>query len=116
MVATISAETALSRLPADDQRIIGWFRDELRRRYGARIRDLRLFGSKARGDHHAESDIDILVLLDVKDRATWEEIVDLAYSQHTGISPRIIAFDDYHAPSSRVTGFYEELRKDSVRL
>ncbi|MGQ0574028.1 MAG: nucleotidyltransferase family protein [Pseudonocardia sp.] len=116
MVSTITAEAALARLSADDQRVIVWFRDELRRRYGSRIRDLRLFGSKARGDDHPESDIDILVLLDVKDRATWEQIVDLAYAHHTGVSPRIIAFDDYHAPTSRVTGFYEELRKDSIRL
>jgi hypothetical protein len=39
------------------------FRDQLRARFGDRLSDLRLFGSKVRGDDHDESDIDLLVLL-----------------------------------------------------
>lgn len=35
-----------------------------RQHFGARLRDIRLFGSAARGDWQEDSDIDVLVLLD----------------------------------------------------
>lgn len=118
VVSAIPAEVILARLAHDDRRAVVEFRDELRRMLGPRLRDLRLYGSKVRGDDHEESDIDVLVLLDAKDWPTWEAIVDLAssISTSTWISPRVIAFDDYHAPSSRATGFYKELRRESVKL
>jgi len=52
--------------PADDATAatILAFRHRLERRYGERLRGLVLFGSRARGDFHAESDADLAVFLD----------------------------------------------------
>lgn len=36
----------------------------VRERFGSRVRDLRLFGSRARGEGHEESDVDVLVVID----------------------------------------------------
>lgn len=116
MVSAIPAEVALARLSEEDRRAVERFRDELRSRYGARIKDLRLYGSKVRGDDHDESDIDVLVLTDARDRHLSRSIGELAFSISTWLAPFVEAFDDYHAPSSRVTGYYQELRKESVRL
>lgn len=116
MVATISTEVVLARLAPDDRLTVQTFRDDLRARFGARIRDLRLYGSKARGDDHEESDIDILVLLDVRDSETRREIVHMAHFIDPRLSPAIFEFDRYHEPASRVTGYYKEMRKESVRL
>ncbi len=41
--------------------------EALQQQYPDRIRDLFLFGSKARGDSHPDSDIDILILVDDDD-------------------------------------------------
>ena len=41
--------------------------ESLQRQYPDRIRDVILFGSKARGDSHPDSDIDILILVDDDD-------------------------------------------------
>jgi predicted nucleotidyltransferase len=38
--------------------------DALRVRFGARLREVRLFGSYARGEADEDSDIDVLVLVD----------------------------------------------------
>lgn len=116
MVSAIPAEVILAQLPDADRQAVLRFREELRQMLGPRLRDLRIYGSKVRGDDHDESDIDMLVLLDARDWPTWGAIVDLAGSISTWISPRIIAFDSYHAPSSRATGFYKELRRESVKL
>ncbi len=116
MVSTTSPDVALARLAEDDRQAVVRFRHELRALLGPRLRDLRLYGSKVRGDDHDESDIDMLVLVDSYDGTLGRAISDLAYSIDTWLAPNVVAFDAYHAPSSRVTGFYQELRKESVKL
>jgi predicted nucleotidyltransferase len=53
----------------------GW----LRRRFGERLVKYILFGSKARGDSHDESDVDVLVVVRDFDCDTeWDELEDAA--------------------------------------
>jgi predicted nucleotidyltransferase len=53
------AAIPLSLRPALDA-----YAGRLRRRFGARLRELRLFGSFARGEANEDSDVDVLVLID----------------------------------------------------
>lgn len=46
----------------------------VRARFGSRVRELALFGSKARGDAHDESDLDVLVAVDDLSNAEGNEI------------------------------------------
>jgi Uncharacterised protein family (UPF0158)/Nucleotidyltransferase domain len=46
---------------------------DLRGLYGARLKNVLLFGSWARGDAHPESDIDLLVVLDSVE-SVWDEL------------------------------------------
>ncbi len=48
---------------------------ELKRRYGDRIYEVIVFGSYARGDASDESDIDVLIIGDVK----LDEVIDVSY-------------------------------------
>lgn len=116
MVSGMSAEAALSRLAGDERGWVEEFRDRVRAMLGSRLRDLRLFGSKVRGDAGAESDIDLLVLLDGRDWTTASSVVDLASSISPWLSAHVEDFERYHSPRSRATGFYGELRTGSVRL
>lgn len=43
---------------------LGDLKNRLVRRFGRRFRELRLFGSVARGEARPESDVDLLILLD----------------------------------------------------
>lgn len=43
--------------------LLSEFKRELRRLYGDRLKDVILFGSYARGEAHAGSDIDVMVVL-----------------------------------------------------
>jgi hypothetical protein len=47
--------------------------EALRALYGTRFRSVVLFGSRARGDAHPDSDIDLLVVLD-RVLSAWEEL------------------------------------------
>jgi predicted nucleotidyltransferase len=49
----------------DELRVLREFPRKVRVRFRDRLDDIIVFGSRARGDAHAESDIDVLVLLRV---------------------------------------------------
>jgi predicted nucleotidyltransferase len=51
--------------------------DALRERFGAHIRDIILFGSRARGDQEEGSDYDVMVLVDVKTAEMESEVFQL---------------------------------------
>jgi predicted nucleotidyltransferase len=68
-------------LTPDERAGLDAFVDRLRQRYGDDLLRVRLFGSKARGDFHEESDFDLLVVVRMKDgtyRQHWREIVDIS--------------------------------------
>src|SRR5687767_4501136 len=54
----------MSPLPPVLARALADYRTRLRARYGPRLADVRLFGPWARGEAHADSDVDVLVLID----------------------------------------------------
>ena len=68
MTAPVTREPRLARDP-----VLIRFRAALDALYGARLERVVLFGSRARGDHNADSDYDIAVFLhDFVDR--WREV------------------------------------------
>lgn len=116
MVSSTTAEEALSRLDPEERAWVTEFRGRVRAELGDRLRDLRLFGSKARGEWHEESDIDLLVLVSDLDRDARDRVRAIAHEISSWLSLVIADFDEYHRPVSRATGFYKEMREESVRL
>lgn len=116
MISRIAAEKALGRLTPEERRWVEEFSEKLRADLGGRLKDLRIFGSKIRGESHDESDIDLLVLLDHGRSEDRTRIIDLAFSISSWLDVKVMDFDQYHSPASRATGFYEEMRSESVRL
>lgn len=114
--SSLSAEDALNCLAPRERKAVEDFLSRLRGEFAARVKDVRLFGSKLRGDSGEDSDIDLLVLIDGLDAGEWRRIVDMAYSASPWIDARVGDWEAYHAPASRATGFYQQMRRESVHL
>ena len=106
-------------LDENEQQALGEYRDFLLRRFPQQVERLILFGSKARGDSVASSDIDVLVILRKRTAPTregfypfgsadptWREIVgttfDLLMKYDVNISPTVIGFLSWNAGVRRL--------------
>lgn len=64
-------------LPAKEKAALWHFKKELLKRLGGEVKEIRLFGSKARGDWHKYSDTDILVVLRAAQKDERDIILDI---------------------------------------
>lgn len=67
----------LKHLRPAERRAVTRFYRELERALPGRVQRLILYGSKARGDAHPESDVDLLVVVDSRTQEVEETILDL---------------------------------------
>jgi predicted nucleotidyltransferase len=113
----MTAPATLEPRLADDPVLIR-FRAALDALYGARLERVVLFGSRARGDHRADSDYDIAVFLhDFVDR--WREIdriipivTDILYEHEEFIHAMPYRAEAYQKDSALMY----EIRADGVDL
>ena len=71
----------LSQLTASERAGLAVFIEELQQKYPDDLLQVVLFGSKARGDFHDQSDLDILVVIHVSNDEYWQywnKIVNIA--------------------------------------
>lgn len=116
MVSGRSAEEVLASLPDEERAAVEKFRDRMLAEFGPRLRDLRIYGSKATGTAGDESDIDLLALLDGYEWRVDSRIGSIAHEIDWRLSVHVRDWAEYHAPKSRATLFYEEVRATSVKL
>jgi len=82
---------------------------------------LILYGSFARGDNHKDSDIDLLILLN-QDKISFQDEKQITYPLYdiefeTGqiISPLVLSKNDWEK-RHRITPFYENVKREGIRL
>ena len=81
---------------------------------------VQLLGSKATGDFDMESDIDLFILVSMRDYSIMHNIaeiaaeVDLKYD--TNISPIIFSVEEHNKNTYFETLFVQNLRKDGIPL
>lgn len=98
------------------------FAEEAKKIYGINLRDVILYGSCARGDFASDSDIDIMVLLDVA-----QEEIGKARSKILDVSDQIdLEYDVVLAPVIQSWGlynqymavscFYQNIQKEGIKF
>jgi predicted nucleotidyltransferase len=102
------------------QALIQEFVRRMRRHYGERLEKVVLYGSYARGDFHAESDIDFLVILRDEEWSTSNEVRDivdetyeLALEQSVPISAKPVPARMFKE-SNRL--FFREVRQQGITV
>lgn len=98
--------------------------DELRAwlqgRFGARLRELLLFGSRARGEGNEESDLDVLVVVEELRGAEGREIAytcgDLLTRHDVLVSPFTVSGERWHDLKRRERRIAVEIVRDGVPI
>jgi predicted nucleotidyltransferase len=83
--------------------------------------EIYIFGSVARNDYRADSDIDILVLLPGKvNTAREEEVIDLAYEvelKHNVVFGIVVYSKEFWSSmKAQVMPFHQNVQKEAVRI
>lgn len=95
-------------------------RTELKRLYGERVAKILLYGSYARGDFHAESDVDFLLVLNDESIQIFDEIskiapvvscLDLKFNSIISVVPTTIK----KMETSNLL-FYKKIRREAIEI
>ena len=107
-------------LSAAEKQGISVFTKRVRKFFGASLLDIRIFGSKVRGDFDKESDIDILLVIDSDDWHLQDEIskiaADVNMELDCNISPVIYTHREHERNKYFRTLFIQEVEKEGVSL
>jgi predicted nucleotidyltransferase len=92
----------------------------LRGRFGARLHRLTLFGSRARGEAHEESDVDVLVVIDdlaASEKREVDAFVGDALTRHDVlISTLLVSRADLERLAARGRLIVREIERDAIAL
>ena len=82
--------------------------------------ELKLFGSKARGDSRPESDVDVLIVLESYDARTEFAVYDLCYDVGADfgvfIAPVLYSRAEYESRLTKATDFYQNVAVEGVMV
>ena len=85
-----------------------------------RLVELRLFGSKARGDSGPESDIDVVIVVEDCDWARKRSIFRLCYElslkHDVLLAPLVFSRERFYSDRNRTTPFYQNVQAEGVAV
>lgn len=107
---------AIKHISKREAKAIGAYENLLINRFPRSIKKLMLFGSKARGDFHRNSDVDILVVLKRNNKKTAKEITILTHEPiakyMVDISPIVVGEKFF----KRWSPLLEHIKRDGITL
>lgn len=108
------------RLTLQEKKAIDAFKGRVQKAFGSRLRDLKLFGSRAREEGDEESDLDVLVLLDFAPTAVrgkiFEIAADIFLEYEIDISPLVMSQEHFEDMKRRERLLPQEIERDGVSL
>ena len=116
----IDMQTTLKPLNDQEQNCIQVYVRKLNKEMGEQVVSVILFGSRARGDAHFDSDLDLAIIIKQDDFDTQTKIRDLAaetwLENGLYISTRVWSQDHWHRMRSLNTGLYQNIQRDGIDL
>jgi predicted nucleotidyltransferase len=106
------------KLAENEERALKTLGENLRNKFP--ILDLRLFGSKARGEGRKDSDLDVMIEIPDYDRTTVEEIDDIIYKINLEydvfISAIIFGKDEIEQGPMSEAPIYKVIQREGIPL
>jgi len=109
-------------MPVMINNLLGQYVEGVRKIYGKRLKSVILYGSYARGDFGPDSDIDIMILVDLTDMELEQYHKQLSwltydFNEEHGTDIKPIAKSDAHFKKwIGVYPFYTNVQKEGVEL
>ena len=109
-------------MPGNMQNLIKQYVNEIKQIYGTHLRQIILYGSYARGDFRPDSDIDIMILLDLSDlelKAYSQKLSYMTYdfNMDYDVDIKPIAKNQEHFNKwVEVYPFYSNVASEGVKL
>ncbi|MGH2545068.1 MAG: nucleotidyltransferase domain-containing protein [Ardenticatenaceae bacterium] len=110
----------LNNLPEQKLAALKAYTSALQKHFGNQLLDILLFGSQARGEARAGSDIDLLVILDHPDAAGLSYArgygFDIWLDYDVQLSIRAMSLQQWQALAAMRSLFYQNVRRDGISL
>lgn len=107
-------------LTSQEKTFLKQFKTKLEKTLGEQFVEMRLFGSKARGDDHPDSDIDVLVIVSSDDWHIRDKVYDIAtdmlLQMDVCISPKVISKNKFDQLRREGTSFIHNVSKDAITI
>ena len=108
------------KLTNEEQTWLNAYREALDKKHPGAVQEILIYGSKARGQAHAESDLDVLLIVRDKAGGLKRELRWIGYllAAETDVLPSILAYTQEEWESRRRSGssFRKAVERDAVRL
>ena len=109
-------------MPKAMYNLIGQYIEEIKKIYGSHVRQIILYGSYARGDFRPDSDIDIMILVDIKEEeihhfenAIYDSAFDSEMKYGKSLSPVIKNAKQFEYWSDTLP-FYRNIVKEGIKV
>jgi len=108
------------RLTPDEQAWLDAYRDEIVERYPGSVAHMVVYGSKARGDAHSDSDLDVLLVVRNEAEALRRPLRRLGYDLAVALDvvPSILAYTEAAWDRRKQSGspFRQAVERDAVSV
>lgn len=104
------------------QQAVNEFAEEAKRIYGAKLKEIILYGSCARGDFTSESDIDLMILLDVPgeeinfERRRIYDISDRLDRYYNVVLTPVFQNYEVYRKYMEASVFFQNVQREGVRI
>jgi predicted nucleotidyltransferase len=110
-------------LSPEDQRAAERFLSAARGHFGDRLARVVLYGSKARGDAHSESDLDLLVVLRGHGGVDWRDAraasflaADVALETGVDVAAKCVSSERFDREAAEPVGFATRVSREGITL
>ena len=108
------------KLSEKEQLVLKKFKAVLEKIIGNNLLEVKLFGSKARGDARKDSDIDVLIIVASGDwhirDAIYDIVTDILLEDEMCVSPKVINKKDYDNLYRLETPFIKNIIRDGILI